>query len=76
MTSSPARLCEACQQPIPEERLRSVPRAQYCVRCQSRSESDHDTKRYVDEGLAGSREDHKKMRGRQWGEIVQRSRGK
>ena len=76
MTPDSERLCNACQEPIPEERLKSLPNTQYCVRCQSQSESGHDTRRYADEGLAGSREDHKKMRGRQWGGMVQRSRGK
>jgi DNA-directed RNA polymerase subunit RPC12/RpoP len=31
-------------------------------------------KRYVDEGLAGSREDHKKMSARQWSDMIKRHR--
>ena len=76
MTLPTERFCTSCQEPIPEERLASLPNTRYCVRCQGQSEAGHDTKRYLDEGLAGSRDDHKKMRGRQWGEMVQRSRGK
>jgi len=70
------RLCAGCREPIAVERLESVPDAQFCTRCQSENEVTRDTRRYIDEGLAGSREDHKKMRGRQWSEMVQRSRGK
>jgi RNA polymerase-binding transcription factor DksA len=70
------RLCEGCRKPIAAERLKSVPDSRQCVECQTKSEKEGDTRRYVNEGLAGTREDHKKMRGKQWSEMIQRSRGK
>lgn len=70
------RLCEECGQSIPAARLANVPDARLCAPCQAAYESTHDTRPHIDEGLAGSREDHKRMHGKQWSEMVQRSRGK
>lgn len=74
--TSAIRLCGGCGQAIPAARLRSMPGAQFCVACGEKYEKTHDTRPRIDEGLAGSREDHKRMRGKQWGDMVQRSRGK
>ena len=76
MTTVTTRLCEGCGRSIPSARLAKVPDARLCVPCQTAHESTHDTSPHIDEGLAGSREDHKRMRGKQWNEMVQRSRGK
>lgn len=48
--------------------------ATLCVAC--KTGSDDDPSPHIDEGLAGTREDHKRMRGKQWGDMVQRSRGR
>jgi RNA polymerase-binding transcription factor DksA len=76
MTTATTRLCENCDQSIPAARLAKVPDARLCIACQASYESTHDTRPHIDEGLAGSREDHKRMRSKQWSEMVQRSRGK
>jgi len=34
-----SRLCENCQQPIPDERLEYLPEARYCVKCQESKET-------------------------------------
>ena len=70
------RLCIDCGVVIPPERVRAVPSVSLCVRCQSFLEQNHDTRAYVDEGLAGTREGHKRMRGQLWGDMRNRARGR
>lgn len=71
---STTRPCSECGQAIPEARLLKVPDARFCVACQEKYERTHDTRPHIDEGLAGSREDHKRMRAKQWGDMARRSR--
>lgn len=70
------RLCIDCGVVIPSERLRTVPSVARCVKCQSALEQNRDTRAYIDEGLAGTREDHKRMRGQLWGDMRNRARGR
>lgn len=74
MSNDQGRLCRECRQPIPAARLKVVPGATLCVDC--KKGADDDSSPRIDEGLAGTREDHKRMRGKQWGEMIQRFRGK
>ena len=67
------RLCVDCYKAIPEERLSIAPNTIRCVSCQSNYEKTHDTRPRINEGIAGTREENKKMRGQVWGEI--RNRG-
>lgn len=76
MTTVTTRSCEDCSRCIPSARLAKVPDARLCVACQTAYEVTHDTRPKIDEGLAGNREDQKRMRSKQWSEMVQRSRGK
>lgn len=39
-------LCRQCQQPIPIERLRALPSAQFCVQCQAQEEITLQLARY------------------------------
>jgi hypothetical protein len=71
-----ARLCIDCGAVIPPDRVRAVPSATLCVRCQSAVEQSHDTRAYIDEGLAGTRDGHKRMRGQLWGDMRNRARGR
>lgn len=72
--SSVIRSCVKCGNPIPNARLRVRPDAVRCARCQSFVEQTSDYHRYIDEGLPGTREAHKRMRGQDWSDI--RNRGK
>jgi RNA polymerase-binding transcription factor DksA len=69
-------LCVDCGGLIPPARVEAVPNVQRCTKCQSRFESRDPSiiKRTVDEGLAGSRDDHKKMRAHLWGDMMRRRR--
>ena len=70
------RLCVDCGELIPKARVAAVPDVQRCTKCQSLVERRDPaiTKRKIDEGLAGSRDDNKKMRARQWGDMMSRHR--
>ena len=69
-------LCIDCGGLIPPARVEAIPNVQRCTKCQSLFESRDPSifKRRVDEGLAGSRDDNKKMRARQWGDMQRRRR--
>jgi RNA polymerase-binding transcription factor DksA len=69
------RLCIDCGVVIPPERVHTIPSVARCVRCQSALEQNRDTRAYIDEGLAGTREGHKRMRGQLWGDMRNRARG-
>jgi len=68
--------CVDCGNLIPQARVEAIPNVQRCTKCQSLNERQNPSvvKRKVDEGLAGSREDHKKMRARQWSDMIRRHR--
>lgn len=70
------KLCDDCGDIIPKERLRAVPHTNHCTDCQAQLESVNPNSytRRIDEGLAGTREGHKRMRGQQWSEMVRRHR--
>jgi len=68
------RVCIECGAVIPPERVKAIPAVSRCLKCQSSFEQTHDTRRRINEGLAGTREGHKKMRGKLWGEMRKRSR--
>ena len=70
-----ARLCIDCMKSIPEQRLAIAPKSIRCVKCQYEFEKTHDTRPKIDEGLAGSREENKRMRAQVWGEIKKRNTG-
>lgn len=67
--------CSDCGAPIPDARVRNNPDCKRCVRCQKAYEKDNPslTERKIDEGLAGSREDHKRMRGNQMSDMRKRN---
>ena len=71
-----ARLCIDCGIVIPPERVSTAPSVSRCVRCQAALEQNHDTRAYIDEGLAGTREGHKRMRGQLWGDMRNRAHGR
>ena len=71
-----ARLCIECGAVIPAERVQAVPSVSRCVKCQSIFEKSHDTRPRIDEGLPGTREGHKRMRGQIWGDMRNRGRGR
>lgn len=72
--SDGARTCISCRHPIPSARLKLIPNALRCAKCQSHLENFHDFHRYVDEGLPGTREAHKQMRGQDWSDMRKRGR--
>jgi RNA polymerase-binding transcription factor DksA len=67
-------LCIDCGIIIPEERVKKI-NANRCIKCQTEYEKTHDTRPKVNEGLSGSREDNKKMRGQIYGGIKSRNAG-
>jgi uncharacterized protein YifE (UPF0438 family) len=74
-TVADARLCIECGSSIPLARLEAVPTVCRCVACQSAFEKTHDTRPRINEGLAGTRDENKKMRGQIWGEMRNRGQG-
>lgn len=71
-----ARLCIDCGSIIPAERVKAVPSVSRCIKCQSSFEQSHNTRPHIDEGLPGTRDGHKKMRGQLWGDMRNRGRGR
>lgn len=69
-------VCIDCGTPIPAARLKINPESRRCVQCQKALEdkNPNNYKRKIDEGLSGSREDHKKLRARDWGAMINRNR--
>lgn len=74
--SEPQNPCINCGNEIPSARLKINPNVQRCVPCQTYLEKNNPdiAKRNADEGIAGTREDNKKMRSILSKEI--RTRGK
>lgn len=72
----PSRVCIECGCIIPSARLKASPNSTRCVKCQSDFERVYDTTPRVDEGLAGTRDAHKRMKAQLWGDIRNRGRGK
>lgn len=68
------RVCVECGRFIPAARIELIPTALRCAGCESMAEKSSDFHRYVDEGIAGSRDEHKKMRARDWGDMRKRGR--
>jgi hypothetical protein len=72
--------CIDCGHVIPPEHARAIQFiALRCMDCQAlierktrKEEQNGTTRRYINEGLAGSREDNKKMRARDWGDMQKR----
>jgi len=72
--------CIDCGNVIPSEHARAIQFiALRCLDCQAsierkarKEEQNSTTRRYINEGLAGTREDHKKMRARDWGDMQKR----
>lgn len=71
-----ARLCIDCGVVIPHARVVAVPTVSRCVKCQSAFEHTHDTRPHINEGLAGTRDENKKMRRQLWGDLLNRGRGR
>ncbi len=70
------RLCVECGVVIPHARVVAVPTVARCVKCQSEFEHTHDTRPHINEGLAGTRDENKKMRGQLWRDMRNRGRGR
>lgn len=68
------RFCIECGLTIPKERI-AASNASRCIKCQKEFEKTHDTRIKIDEGLPGTRDGNKKMRGQVWGEINKRNKG-
>lgn len=70
-------ICSDCREYIPEARLKAMPHTHRCASCQAKFERKTSTVRRLqtDEGIAGSREDCKRMQAKQWSEMVHRSIG-
>lgn len=69
-----ARLCVECFQSIPSARLKASPYTHHCTKCLSKLEKRLDYHQYIDEGIAGTREEHKRMRGQDLSDIISRGR--
>ena len=70
--------CQACGEDISLDRIKAIPTTKTCLACQEEIETSHPEmveRKVKEEGLAGSREDHKKMRSNQWRDIQRRNRG-
>ena len=68
------RICLTCTNPISASRLNVVPHALRCAKCQSLVEKNIDYHQYIDEGLAGTREAHKHMRGGLLSDMIKRGK--
>jgi hypothetical protein len=66
------RPCTNCGHFIPKARLEIKPNTLRCVPCQSKYEKVVDTSRKVVEGFGGNRDEVRKMKAKQWGEMVNR----
>ena len=69
-----ARICLTCTDSISASRLNLVPHALRCAKCQSLEEKNIDYHQYIDEGLRGSREAHKQMRGGLLSDMIKRGK--
>jgi len=76
ISESQDRLCIDCEKPIPEARLAVSPKSIRCVKCQFAYEKKHDTSPKINEGIAGTRDENKRMRAQIWGEIRKRNTGR
>ena len=67
--------CVDCDAEIPLARLSAIPNVLRCAACQEKLESLHPEliERRVDEGLAGTREDNKRMQGKQYSDMRKRT---
>ena len=54
------RPCSGCGERIPKERISKEPSTRYCFTCKSKLEGNFN--QTISEGLAGTREEHKRMR--------------
>jgi len=70
-----SKLCIDCGKRILLARIAINPNAVRCIMCQTAFEQTHDTRIKVDEDFGGSREEVKKMKAKQWGEMVNRTIG-
>ena len=68
--------CIECGSKIPEARLIINPNVKCCVNCQSEIEekSPGSASRKIDEGIGGTREDNKRMRAKNWGDMMNRGK--
>ena len=73
--SADVRECLDCGIVIPVARVQAIPNVSRCAHCQEKLEASHPelSERKVDEGLAGSREDNKKMRNKNFSDIRKRN---
>lgn len=68
------RLCIECGVTIPHERVLALPAVIRCINCQSVFESTHNMRQRIDDGIAGTREENKRMQNQVWGEVRNRGR--
>jgi hypothetical protein len=63
-------ICKRCGKPIPKERLAIFPNTENCVACIEEVQTNNPRKhvKMKDIGIAGSRKDVKRGRGRSWGD--------
>lgn len=76
VTVTEHNLCADCDREIPAARLSVNPTAVRCISCQGKLEdrSSGIGTRSIDEGIGSTREDNKRMRAKNWGDM--RNRGK
>jgi len=67
-----SRLCTRCGNPIPKARVDLMPNVLRCVNCQSGIEITTDTRIKAEEDFGGSRDDVRKMKAKQWGDMANR----
>ena len=67
-----SKVCIDCGGKIIKARVDANPQVLRCIGCQIAFEQTHDTRIKVDEGFGGSREEVKRMKAKQWGEVVNR----
>ena len=75
-SSDTGRLCVDCGGVISHARVVAMPTVSRCVKCQSAFEHSYDTRPHINEGIAGTRDEIKKMRGQLWGDMRNRGRGR
>lgn len=73
--SGDTRLCIGCSKAFPAERIYASPWVLRCTDCQSAYERSHDTRPHINEGLADTREGHKRLRSQLGKDMRNRARG-
>jgi len=72
--ASSGRYCIDCARGIPQERISAMPHVMRCVACAAKHEQTQDLRPKARSGFAGSDDEVRRMKARQWGEVVNRGK--